>query len=127
MDRVLRAAGFSSDPLKQMLYFKHHHDDPGLFVLVSTHVDDFGTKDNFPSLTDSLHAALVDRFGEIIEHNPSTSFAGVSIAQHSNGSVEVHESSYIERVAGVVGVAHMSPIDTLYLLGGSVCSVCHCV
>jgi hypothetical protein len=62
VDRVLRAAGFASDPLSPMLYFKHHPADPGLFVLVSTHVDDFGTKDNCPSLTDSLHAALVARF-----------------------------------------------------------------
>ena len=117
VDRVLRSAGFASDPLSPMLYFKHHPDDPGLFVLVSTHVDDFGTKDNCSSLTDSLHAALVSRFGEITEHNPSTSFAGVSIVQHSNGAVEVHQAPYIERVAGVVGVAHMPPIDSPSLPG----------
>ncbi len=61
-----------------------------------------------------MHAALVDRFGEITEHNPSTSFAGVNIVQHPNGAVEVHQSPYIERV---VGVAHMPPIDTPSLRG----------
>ena len=115
VDRVLRAAGFAAHPLSPMLYFKRHPDDPGLVVLVSTHVDDFRALDNCSSLTDSLHAALVARFKEVTEHNPSTSFAGVSYIQHPNGAVEMHQTSYIERVAGLVGVAHLPAIDTPYL------------
>jgi hypothetical protein len=111
VDRVLRAAGFSVSPLSPMLYFKRHPDDHDRVVLVSTHVDDFRTKDNCSSLTDSLKAALVARFMEVTEHNPSTSFAGVSYIQHPNGAVEMHQASYIERVAGLVGIAHLPIVD----------------
>ena len=94
-----------------MLYLKHDVNDPELVVFVSIHVDDFRALDNCPSLTHSLRVALIERFEEITEHSPSTSFAGISTRQCSNGAVEVHQSSYIERVSGVVGITHLPVVD----------------
>lgn len=112
VSRVVIAAGFvSCTDSSPMTFVAFHPDDKGLKCIVNTHVDDFRSKDNCSMLTDRLHEALVDRFEEVTTNDPSTSFAGVSLVQHSNGACEVHQGPYFERVGSSVGIVHLSPID----------------
>ena len=94
-----------------MTFVAHDPTDSNLKCVVSTHVDDFRALDNCPYLTRRLHDALKERFEEVTGNCPSTSFAGVSLIQHSNGACSVHQAPYIERVASLIGVVHMPPVD----------------
>ncbi len=108
--RVMVAAGFVAHEISPMTYVKSVHGDGNLKSVVSIHVDDFRVLDNHRPLTDELQAALVHRFEEITEHDPSESFAGVEYKVHPSGAVECSQAKYIERVASIIGVAHLPPV-----------------
>ncbi len=78
---------------------------------VNVHVDDFRALDCLPSLTARLRDALVERFTDVTVHEQSTSFVGIQTTQFPNGAVLCSQDAYIARVASVIGVAHLPPVD----------------
>ena len=66
--------------------------------------------DTAPQFTADLNAALVARFEEVTANVPATSFTGLEITHHANGALELAQVKYIERVASIVGIAHLPPV-----------------
>ena len=55
--------------------------------------------------------ALITRFSEITSNSPSISFAGIEHRQLPNGAIATSQAGYINHVASIIGVSHLSPIS----------------
>ena len=115
LQRVIATAGFSSTVVSPMTFVAFDPDDSGKKCVVSVHVDDGRALDNCPSLTTRLIHVLEARFGSLTKSSSSGSFtgtfAGIEMAQLPNGAILTTQDSYIRRVAGIIGVEHMEPVD----------------
>jgi hypothetical protein len=109
-DRVVRKAGFKADPSSPRLYSKRDPNDPAALCMVITHVDDFLPLGTAPRFADDLYVALVERFEEVTICVPATSFTGMELKYYPSGALELTQTRYIERVASIVGVAHLPPV-----------------
>ena len=109
-DTVVRGAGFKADPSSPRLYSKRDPHDATALCIVTTHVDDFLPASTAPKLSDELYAALVKRFEEVTVCVPAVSFTGMDLQHHPSGALELTQTRYIERVASLVGVAHLPSV-----------------
>ena len=107
---VCTTACFHQLPLSPMTMVQCLPTNSDIKCIVSIHVDDFRILSNSELLVNKLSTALTARFIDITGNAPSNMFAGVSCAQHSNGALSFCQSSYILRVARLIGVSHMSPV-----------------
>ena len=113
VDATAATAGFRKCVTSPHVYVAFNPKDPNQKCVVAVVVDDFQAFDNMPDipLTLRLKAALIARFTEITSNSPSITFAGIEHRQLSNGAIATSQSGYIQRVASIIGVSHLPPIN----------------
>jgi len=90
---VCTADGFRQSPLSPMTMVQCLPTNSDIKCIVSIHVDDFHILSNSELLVNKSSTALTARFIDITGNAPSTMFAEVSCAQHSNGALSFCQSS----------------------------------
>jgi len=114
VQRVLKAGTFTQSMTCPTTFFKRSDTDSGKLCIVSIHVDDFRPITNDPKLSSLLKDILTDRFVDVTESNvdhSSKSFSGVDYTVLPNGAISASQSRHIARIASLIGVSHLPPVD----------------
>jgi hypothetical protein len=112
LQKTMALANFYPIAIDSSIYHRQNPTDSNLSCTIAMHVDDGLVCCTYKPYLDEALLVLTKRYGKLTHHDECTSTTGYSIKRHPDGSIEINQRGFLDRMLDTFQASNLPPVDT---------------